>query len=374
MRIDRREVLVKDVFAGYVNDGEDGVFAYGGKLTIRPPYQREFVYDDERQRAVIHTVLDGFPLNTMYWAKTGDDTYEVLDGQQRTLSIMEFLVHHQYVKINGETKYCDNLTEDQYGRLMAYPLTVYVCEGTPSEKLAWFRVVNIGGVKLEDQELLNASYTGSWLTAAKVLFSKRGCNAKRISDRYIVADPIRQKLLETALKGICEAHSLRDVSEYMGLHQHDLDADELWQYFQKVINWVNMIFPEYHPDMKGRNWCHLYNVYHENAYNSNVMCSEVRRLHTDDEVGDSKGIYEYLLARDTDPFAGRLLNLRTFDERDKIAAYQKQNGLCAICKEHFEYNEMEGDHIQPWSKGGKTVPENLQMLCRHCNGQKTDKY
>ena len=160
----------------------------------------------------------------------------------------------------------------------------------------------------------------------------------------------------------------------MSAHQSDADADELWQYFQDVINWAQKIFPTYYADMKGLDWCHLYNAYHSCSYNSSVMDKEVKRLHEDDDVQKNKGIYEFLLCRDTDPFAGRLLNLRAFDKRDKMAAYSRQCGICPICHRHFEFGDMEGDHIKPWSKGGQTVPENCQMLCRHCNGRKTDKY
>lgn len=370
MDIIPKQIKVKDVFNGYADNGDDGVFAYSGKLAIRPPYQREFVYDDNQAEAVIQTVLKGFPLNVMYWVKTGTDTYEVLDGQQRTLSIMQYLSHKFSISIDNKKYYWDALPDDKYNAIMDYDFMIYICEGEESEKLEWFKVVNIAGEKLSDQELRNSVYTGTWLSDAKRYFSKRNCAAKRLSDRYITGDPNRQELLEKALKGICELHGIKEITEYMAQHKSDADADELWQYFQDVFNWVGKIFPKYYADMKGLDWCHLYNKYHTIPYNSAVMNSEVKRLHEDEEVQKTKGIYEFLLCRETDPYAGRLLNLRAFDKRDKIAAYSKQNGVCPICKKHFEFDEMEGDHIIPWSKGGQTVPDNCQMLCKSCNSKK----
>lgn len=374
MNIDPVSIKVSDIFDGYVDNGDDGVFAYGGKLAVRPAYQREFVYDQEQEESVIHTVLNGFPLNVMYWVKVGDDSYEVLDGQQRTLSVMQYLKHKFQITIDGKNYYWDSLPDDKYNAIMDYEFKIYICEGTESEKLAWFKVVNIAGAKLTDQELRNSVYTGEWLSDAKMHFSKRNCAAKGLADRYITGDPNRQELLEKALKGICEYQNIQNITEYMALHKSDKDADELWQYFQDVIHWVEKIFPKYYKDMKGLDWCHLYNKYHNNSYNSNELSKEVKRLHEDDEVQKTKGIYEYLLCREKDPFAGRFLNLRAFDKRDKMAAYSRQDGICPICKQHFEFDDMEGDHIKPWSKGGHTIQENCQMLCKDCNNKKSDKY
>lgn len=374
MDIKPRRIRVREIFEGYADHGDNGVFAYGEKLAIRPAYQREFVYNDAQAEAVIQTALRGFPLNVMYWVKTGEDCYEILDGQQRTLSVMQYLDHKFSVTLDGKQYYWDALPEDKYNALMNYEFMVYICEGNESEKLEWFRVVNIAGERLTEQELRNSVYTGPWLYDAKRHFSKRNCAAKQLSERYITGEANRQELLEKALKGICEREGLKDISEYMARHKSDTDADELWQYFQNVIHWASMIFPKYYPDMKGLDWCHLYNLYGQKQYNSTVMNQEVKRLHEDEEVQKIKGIYEFLLCRDHDPYAGRLLNLRSFDKRDKLAAYSRQDGECPICGKKFAYEEMEGDHIVPWSKGGQTIPENCQMLCRDCNGKKSDKY
>lgn len=374
MKIEPKSIKVRDIFESYSDNGDEGVFAYGGRLAIRPAYQREFVYDAEQAEAVIHTMLKGFPLNVMYWVKVGDEQFEVLDGQQRTLSVMQYLKHQFPISLEGKKYYWDALPDDKYNAIMNYDFMIYICEGNESEKLDWFRVVNIAGEKLTEQELRNSVYTGAWLSNAKKYFSKRNCAAKGLSDKYITGDPNRQELLEKALKGICDYQGIKDITEYMAAHKSDNDADELWQYFQDVISWVTKIFPKYYSDMKGLDWCHFYNEYHVNAYNSSAMASDVERLHEDEEVRKPKGIYEFLLCKDTDPFAGRLLDLRVFDKRDKMAAYSKQDGICPICGKQFKFEEMEGDHIKPWSKGGQTTPENCQMLCKGCNVKKTDKY
>lgn len=374
MKITQKQIKISEVFSGYIDLGDEGVFAYNGELAIRPAYQREFVYNLEQAESVVHTVIKGYPLNVMYWVKVGEGKYEVLDGQQRTLSVMQFLSHKFPIKIDGQSFYWDSLPDDKYDSIMNYEFMVYICEGNESEKLKWFEIVNIAGEKLTDQELRNSVYTGEWLSDAKRYFSKRNCAAKKISDKYIKGDPNRQELLEKALKGIVEYKKLNGITEYMAAHKSDLDADELWQYFQDVINWVMKIFPAYYSDMKGLDWCHFYNVYSKNTYNSSLMISEVKRLHEDDDVQKNTGIYEFLLCRDKDPFAGRLLNLRAFENRDKLSAYSRQKGICPICFQHFPYEEMEGDHIKPWSKGGQTIPENCQMLCKDCNRKKTSKY
>lgn len=374
MKITQQNIKVKDIFEGFEDKDEDGIFAYNKKLVVRPPYQREFVYDLDQSEAVLQTVLRKFPLNVMYWVKTGENEFEILDGQQRTLSVMYYLFHKFPITIDGKTYYYDSLPEDKYNTILNYEFMIYICEGKESEKLEWFRVVNIAGAKLTDQELRNSVYTGQWLTNAKKYFSKRNCAAKGLSDKYITGDPNRQELLEKALKGICNYKSLKNITEYMSAHRNDSDADELWQYFQDVIRWTEKIFPKYYADMKGLDWCQFYNQYHLNTYNSSKMAEEVKRLHEDDEVQKKKGIYEYLLSRDNDPFAAKLLNLRAFTEKDKLSAYSRQNGICPVCKQHFDYKDMAGDHIKPWSKGGETVPENCQMLCKDCNTKKSDMY
>lgn len=376
MKVMPVEISIKDIFNGYIDNEDEGAFAYSGKLTIRPAYQREFVYNIEQEKAVIDTVLKGFPLNIMYWVKIGMDTYEILDGQQRTLSIMHYLSHKYAIKYNDTQCYVDTLTNDVYEKLVNYKLMIYICEGTDSEKLEWFKIVNVAGEELTIQELRNSTYTGTWLTDAKRHFSKRNCAAKNLSDKYIKGDPNRQELLEKALKGICEFKEIKEenpIEIYMGQHKNDEDANELWLYFQDVIAWINKTFPSYAKDMQNVDWCHLYNKYYKNTYNSNKIDVEVKKLREDEDVIKSSGIYEYVLCKEKDPFAERLLSIREFSNREKEIAYNRQNGICPICKEQFNIDEMEGDHIIPWSKGGHTIQENCQMLCKECNRKKTDK-
>ena len=360
MKIEPKNIKVKDVFDGYVDSDAEGVTGYGGKLDIRPKYQREFVYDDKKRAAVINTIKNGFPLNVMYWAKIGKDTYEVLDGQQRTISFCQYL--------NGdfsfEGKYAHNLTNDEREKIENYELLVYICEGTDSEKLDWFKIVNIAGEKLTDQELRNAVYAGPWLTDAKRHFSKTGCPAYGLADKYMAGSPIRQDYLEAVLRWISDG----EIEEYMASHQHDDNASELWQYFRTVINWVETIFPNYRKEMKGIQWGDLYNQFHEVSYNAEKLEEIIVQLMQDEDVTNKRGVYEYLLSGDE-----RCLNIRTFTDNMKREAYERQKGVCAKCGKHFELSEMEADHITPWSEGGKTVAENCQMLCKDCNRRKSDK-
>ena len=360
MKIELQKIKIKDVFDGYKDSDEEGVTGYGGKLDIRPKYQREFVYKDAQRNAVIDTIRKDFPLNVMYWNKKEDGTFEVLDGQQRTISFCQYMQGD--FSINN--KYFHSLTNDEREQIENYDLYIYICDGTDSERLEWFRTINIAGEKLTDQELRNATYTGTWLTDAKRHFSKSNCAAYGLADKYMNGSTIRQDYLESALKWI----SGGQIEEYMSKHQHDDDASELWQYFQEVIAWAQRIFPNYRKEMKGLEWGEFYNKYHDNSYNAQKMETEIVRLMQDEDVTAKKGIYEYLLSGDE-----RHLSIRAFTDNMKREAYERQQGICPICKEHFEINEMEADHITPWSQGGKTIAENCQMLCRDCNRRKSDK-
>jgi hypothetical protein len=358
MTIELHQIPVRDLVKDYVNTDEEGVTGYGGRLDIRPKYQREFVYKDAQRDAVIDTVRKGFPLNVMYWVKNGEDAFEVLDGQQRTISICEYVSS----KFSIDYQLFDNLTGDQREQILNYPLTVYFCEGTDSEKLAWFTVVNIAGAVLTSQELLNAVYTGQWLTDAKRYFSKTGCAAYQIANRYVSGSAIRQEYLETALDWI----SGGDIKAYMSAHQHDYTANELWSYFQSVITWVNSTFPAYRKEMKGLDWGVLYQRFKGEDRDPAVLEAEVARLMRDDDVTKKGGIYAYVLDGEE-----KLLNIRAFTPNMKREAYERQQGICPKCGKHFEDAEMEGDHIDPWHSGGKTNAANCQMLCKADNRRKS---
>lgn len=367
MKIEPREITVAELFKSYKDKGEDGVFGYGGKLNIRPPYQREFVYKDKQREAVVHTVKRNYPLNVMYWANNGNDEYEVIDGQQRTISICQY--------VNGDyaydMKYFHNLTSSEKDEILNYKLMVYVCTGTDKEKLEWFKTINIAGEKLTEQELRNAVYSGSWVADAKKYFSKTGCVASQLGSDYLNGSPIRQDYLETAIKWIAKSDLEKyngSIERYMAVHQNDINALALWQYFQAVITWVKATFPNLRKKlMQGLDWGEWYNKYKDEMLDSAQFESRIIKLIEDDEVGNKKGIYQYLLTKNA-----KHLNLRSFSSKDIHAMYEMQQGICPMCKDHFELEKMDADHIIPWSKGGKTDLKNGQMLCRPCNMQKSD--
>ena len=365
MKIELNEIPIRDLVNGYEDKGENGVIAYGGLLDVRPPYQREFVYKDKQRDAVLDTVIRNFPLNIMYWVKTGQnedgkDMYEILDGQQRTISICQYLTGI----FSMNYKFFHSIEPDKQEQMLNYKLMVYICEGTDSEKLDWFKTVNIAGEKLTDQELRNAVYAGSWLSDAKKYFSRINGPADGLADKYMSGSLVRQEYLETALKWITNDK----IEEYMSQHQHDKNANELWAYFNRVINWVEMLFPAkyYRKEMKGIEWGYLYDEYHTNSYDAEDLEERVKPLMIDDEVKAKKGIYYYVFSGDQ-----KHLNLRTFTPQQKREAYEKQDGNCANCGNSFDLSEMEADHIDPWSQGGKTIPGNCQMLCRQCNRRKS---
>lgn len=358
MKIELHEILIKDLVEGYVNSDEEGVIGYKGLLNIRPKYQREFVYNDKQREAVIDTVIKGFPLNVMYWCKNEDGTFELLDGQQRTISICEYV--KGTFSYNGN--YLFNLTATDKEQILNYKLMIYICEGNDKEKLEWFKTINIAGEKLYDQELLNAMYTGEWLTDAKRHFSKTNCPAYNIAKDYLTGSAIRQDYLETAISWINNG----EIQPYMAKHQQDPNANELWLYFQNVINWVKTIFPNYRKEMKGINWGELYNQFKDKPLNTVEIEKRITALMQDDDVTKKSGIYAYVLDGNE-----KHLSIRAFSSNMKREAYERQKGVCPKCKQHFEIDQMEGDHITPWHAGGKTIAENCQMLCKECNRRKS---
>lgn len=360
MKIELHQIPISEIVNGYVNNDEGGVVGYGGKLNIRPTYQREFVYDSPKQIAVIDTIMKGFPLNVMYWAENDDGTYEVLDGQQRTLSFCQYVDN----KFSIDEKQFHNLTETEKDLILNYELMIYICKGNDKEKLDWFKIINIAGEKLTDQELRNATYTGPWLSDAKRYFSKTGCTAYKLAKDYVNGSPIRQEYLERAIDWINDGK----IEEYMSINQHKPNANELWLYFRNVIEWVKLTFTTYRKEMKGVNWGSLYNQFKDRIFDTNKLEEKIEKLMLDDDVTNKKGIYHYVLTHKE-----KYLNVRTFTESQKRQAYEKQGGVCMVCKNHFDINEMEADHITPWSEGGKTAIENCQILCRECNRRKSNK-
>ncbi len=363
MKIELHQIPIREVMAGYKDSAEEGVVAYEGKLDIRPKYQREFVYKERQRDAVIETVKKGFPLNVMYWMIRDDGGYEVLDGQQRTISIGQY--------VNGDfslnNRFFHNLTKEEQDKILNYELMIYLCKGTDKERIDWFTVINTYGEKVNEQEIRNAVYTGPWLFDAKLKFSKSNCAAYLLASdggSLLKGSPIRQEYLETVLLWINNG----EIADYMARHQHDTNADELWEYFQNVITWVRNIFPNYRKEMANVNWGELYNEFKDKKLNPKKLEAEIIKLMQDEDVTKKSGIYPYVLTQDK-----RHLNIRSFTDNMKREAYERQKGICPFCKEKFDISEMEGDHITPWHEGGKTTAKNCQMLCKDHNRTKSGK-
>lgn len=364
MEIELKEIKIRELVEGYEDNDESGVVGYDGKLDIRPPYQREFIYKDAQRNAVIDTVTKLFPLNVMYWSVQDNGTFEVIDGQQRTISICQFVEGDFSVQLGSfdAPRAFHNLQPDEQEAILNYKLMVYLCTGTDSEKLEWFKTINIAGEKLTDQELRNAVYAGSWVTDAKRYFSKRMCAAEGIGSKYLNGSAIRQDYLETAISWI----SGGQIEAYMSKNQHKANAGELWRYFQSVIAWCEATFPHYRKEMKGIPWGELYNVHKDEDLDAAMLEARIAVLMADEDVTKKKGIYPYVLNGEE-----RHLSIRSFSDNQKREAYERQKGVCPVCDTHFELSEMQADHITPWSKGGKTIAANCQMLCADDNRKKS---
>lgn len=384
MKITKKTITVRELTENYFDDGDNGVYGLNGKLCIRPEYQRSFVFSDKQRNMVIDTVRKGFPLGLMYWNLKPDGNYECLDGQQRTISISQYVNGDFAVKVNGNDKFFHNLTDIEKEAILNYELEIRVCEGTEEEKLEWFKVINIAGETLTNQELLNATYAGTWLADAKTFFSKRNCVAGQFADGYIKGNPIRQDYLEKALAWIADRDGLESGGKYMAIHQHDADANDLWVYFQEVISWAKRMFPDMSKKLtKCQDWGILYNKYRNKQYNTNEMRTLIDRLLQDEDVTKQTGIIPYVLS-DRTKHDEKLLSIRAFSEQMKRRVYTRQTeeaktnhtSNCPICASNgittiYEFEEMQGDHIIPWSQGGRTVEDNCQMLCQRCNNDKS---
>ena len=393
---------IRDLCEGYTGNDDgyttDSVYGYNGKLNIRPAYQRNNVYNDKKRDAVIQTILDNCPLNVMYWVDKEDGTYEMLDGQQRSLAICNFVAGHFSVTSDRFPKSVPhqdfpnlqmNMT-DLANEILDYELDIYVCKGTASEKLKWFHVINTSGEPLNEQELRNSSYTGKWLSNAKGYFSSangRGVSLADINPNNGRQEPIlsgswnRQEYLETALAWAAFQDDIT-IDDYMLRHRGDNDASELWQTFSKIVEWVRGKFVSYNSSLKTFNWGEIYKKYHNNEFNGNIITknssdihNEIVRLMGDDEVtANMKGIYQYIIYGD-----GKYLQIRQFDEKTARVIYEKQKHHCPYCvkegnNREYAFKEMHADHIKPWSKGGKTEESNCQMLCSSHNESKGSKW
>lgn len=360
MKVRRHKVRVAELVEGYCDDTKTGgsIVGYGGALDIRPPYQRNFVYNMQQARAVIDTVLKGHPLNVMYWSDSGDGKFEIIDGQQRTISIAEYVASRRFAL---EGLYFFNQHAEDQARILDYDLLVYVCTGTDKERLAWFETVNTAGERLYPQERRNAVYSGAWVSDAKLYFSKSGCPAYEIGKRFVKGKPIRQEFLETAIRWASDDN----IVDYMARHQHDARAEHLWDHFRAVIEWIPQVFTTYREEMKGVDWGILHRAYKDLKADTGAIEDETQRLIDDEDVTNPSGIYPYILTRNE-----RHLNIRKFSRQVKRRVYEKQGKKCAECREPCQFAESEADHVTPWSAGGKTIEANCQVLCKSCNRRK----
>lgn len=381
----RTDWTVEDICKGFTyNEYEGrGLFGLSGKLTIQPEYQRNYIYaDGKRDVAVIDSILKGYPIGLIYFVKVAEDKYEVLDGQQRITSIGRFVTGKFAIKINGMEQYFSGLAEDLKKKINETKLTIYVCEGEESELKEWFKTINIVGIPLNEQELLNAIHSGPFVTKAKEEFSNsQNANIQKWS-AYISGSVNRQEYLHTALDWVSKGH----IDEYMSRHRYDTDITELETYFNSVIDWVSGVFIDVDDSMRGLPWGALYEQYHRNAYDPQEVSEKVHELLEDDYVKDNKGIYEYILGGCEDT---KLLNVRIFDDVTKKSVYLRQTKeaneknisncpLCALGNDSnknriYKLNEMDADHVSAWSRGGATDISNCQMLCKTHNRAKGNK-
>jgi hypothetical protein len=374
----RTDLTVSDVCNGFVYNQLEGkgLFGLGGALTIQPEYQRNYIYADDggkREQAVIHSLLRGYPLGLIYFNKVGANKFEVLDGQQRITSVGRFVTDKFAVMdSNGNPQNFTSLPKDQQKKINEAGLLIYECEGTETEIKQWFETINIAGVPLNAQELLNAIYSGPFVTKAKEVFSNsQNANIQKWS-AYIKGSANRQDFLERAL----EWASKGDIGSYMSAHRNDNNINELKAYFNAVIDWVSTVFTDVIPEMRGLEWGRLYETYHGRNYDPKVMAAAVQNLAADDYVTSRKGIWEYLLGGSTDK---KLLAVRVFDDKTKRVAYGKQTQgahakgtsncpLCAVGENTnkgriYELDEMDADHVSAWTKGGESSAKNCQLLC-----------
>ena len=380
------ELTVRDICDGFIyNEYEGkGLFGWSGKLTIQPEYQRNYIYaDGKKDVAVVDSLLKGYPLGLLYFVKTGEDKYEVLDGQQRITSFGRYVTHKFALKDeNGMEQYFDGLSIDKQEKILNSKLTIYICEGEESEIKEWFKTINIAGIPLNNQELLNAIYSGPFVTLAKEEFSNSQNAYIQKWSAYIKAEVLRQGFLERALDWVSKGN----IDSYMSLHRRDDNIAELKTYFNTVIEWSSKTFIDVIPEMKGLEWGRLYETYHKNSYNPSNVSEILNKLHTDIQVGNRRGICEYILGGCVDT---KLLEIRVFDDQTKRTVYNRQTveaqekgisncPLCAIGNNSnktkiWEQKEMDADHVTAWSKGGATDIDNCEMLCVTHNRAKGNK-
>jgi hypothetical protein len=370
----RINITVADICDGFVYNQLEGrgLFGLGGKLTIQPEYQRNYIYEGKREFAVIESLLKGYPLGLIYFNKVAKDKFEVLDGQQRITSIGRFVTNKFAIMESDNPKYFDSLPADQQAKIRGSKLLIYECEGTETDIKKWFETINIAGVPLNDQELLNAIFSGPFVTLAKAEFSNsQNANIQKWS-AYIKGNANRQEFLERALDWVSKG----DIGGYMSAHRHDNNINALKTYFNSVIDWVSTVFRDVKKEMQGLEWGKLYEQYHSKSYDPAKVSADVKRLYGDPYIQKKRGIFEFILDGKQDT---KLLEVRVFDDATKHSVYEKQTSaaeakrksncpLCALGHDSnksriYKLQEMDADHVAAWSKSGGSSAKNCQMLC-----------
>ena len=380
------EITIRDICDGFVyNELEGrGLFGLSGTLTIQPEYQRNYIYADGKQDvAVIESILKGYPLGLIYFNKVDNDRFEVLDGQQRITSIGRYITGKFAIKDeNGMQQYFSGIAEDKQKKILDTKLLIYECKGEESETKEWFETINIAGISLNEQERLNAVYSGPFVTLCKEEFSNSQNSNTQKWRAYISGNANRQDFLERALQWV----SKYSVDEYLSKHRYDHNITEIKKYFNSVIDWVSTVFKKIEKEMRGLDWGGLYEKYHGVSYDPDAVWEDVRKLYEDSYVKNRKGIFEYILGGKEET---KLLNIRYFEDATKKSTYAKQTKeaktkkisncpLCAIGNNSnktkiWSEKEMDADHVTAWSKGGATKKHNCQMLCKTHNRAKGNK-
>jgi 5-methylcytosine-specific restriction endonuclease McrA len=384
----KTDITVKEICDGFVyNELEGkGLFGLSGKLTIQPEYQRNYIYASDggkKEMAVIESILKGYPIGLIYFNKVSENNLEILDGQQRITSVGRFVTDKFAIKDeNDMEQYFSGMAKEKKTKILETKLLIYECEGTESEIKQWFKTINIAGVPLNNQEFLNAIFSGPFVTLCKTEFSNsQNANIQKWS-AYIKGSANRQEFLECALDWVSKG----DIDDYMSRHRSDKNIDELKRYFNSVIDWVSIVFTDVESEMRGLEWGRLYEEYHTKAYNPAKVSAEVQKLINDPYVTDRKGVFEYILGGSVDT---KLLNIRVFNEATKKTAYAKQTAEakaknksnCSHCAIGHDANkskiwkleEMDADHVAAWSKGGATDIKNCEMLCKPHNRAKGNR-
>ena len=382
----KTDITVKDICAGFIyNELEGkGLFGLSGKLTIQPEYQRNYIYaDGKKDVAVIESILKGYPLGLIYFNKVSDELLEVLDGQQRITSFGRFVTNKFAIQDeNGMQQYFDGIAADKRAKILKTKLLIYECEGAETEIKDWFKTINIYGVPVNHQEILNAVYSGPFVTLGKTEFSNsQNANIQKWS-AYISGSANRQDFLECALDWVSQGN----IDDYMSRHRNDKNITELKAYFNSVIDWVSVVFVDVESEMRGLEWGRLYEAHHHTAYNPAKVSQELKKLYGDPYVKNRRGIFEYILGGSADT---KLLDVRVFDNATKQSVYSTQTAkveasgksncpLCAIGHDAnqnkiWKLNEMDADHVTAWSNGGVTEMKNCQMLCKTHNRAKGNR-